>query len=59
MQNAMQRWHSFRLWLEANNEALLTGTLVALALIAVMLVLQAGMVRFAHDASGVDRYLLG
>ena len=35
-----QRWTGFVDWVQANNEALLVGTLVALALIAVMLVLR-------------------
>jgi small-conductance mechanosensitive channel len=36
----MQRWSGFSAWLEANDEALLTGTLVAVALVAGMLVLR-------------------
>ncbi|HET7817159.1 MAG TPA: mechanosensitive ion channel domain-containing protein [Sphingomicrobium sp.] len=37
---AMQRWDGLSGWLEANSEALLTGTLVALAIVAAMLVLR-------------------
>ena len=36
----MQRWDGFAGWLQANSEALLIGTLVALALVAGMLVLR-------------------
>ncbi len=35
-----QRWNGFVDWVQANNEALLVGTLVALALVAVMLILR-------------------
>jgi small-conductance mechanosensitive channel len=40
MRNEIQRWNGFRAWLEANSEALLIGSLVAFALVAVMLVLR-------------------
>ena len=36
----MQRWDGFAAWLQANSEALLIGTLVALAIVAAMLVLR-------------------
>ncbi len=36
----MQRWDGLVAWLEANSEALLIGTLVALAIVAAMLVLR-------------------
>ena len=40
MRDPMQRWDDLVAWIQSNSESLLTGTMVALALVAAMLVLR-------------------